>query len=303
MTVGAWRDVLSQAPRANWMQSWPYAQASFLRDQKSTRLALIRDRGGPVGAMALQEIKLGPVHLLNLNRGPLWFVENPSQENLDDFSGLFNEQFPRKLFRRRRWMPEWDRSEPAKNLLQGLGFHLLPQTYETIWMDLTKSEVELRLNLKQKWRNGLHKSERAGLEVISDWQGKNLDLFLQNYEKHKAQKRYSGPTSLFVKEEFRNALPFGDALLLWAHRNSEPIAGIMILLHGQTASYRVGWNTLSGRSCNAHYLLLWQSLQILKVKGLRAFDLGGIKPGEAEGLTRFKQGLGGIETPLLGFFR
>ena len=89
--------------------------------------------------------------------------------------------------------------------------------------------------------------------------GQFLDLFVENYVGDKWSKRYHGPSGRFVKEEFLAARPFRDGLLLLARMKGETVAGIFILLHGRSASYRVGWTTEAGRSFNAHNFLLWNA--------------------------------------------
>lgn len=302
-TIQNWRELLSQSPQANWMQSWPYAKASYARDYKATKLGLIIHNGGPIGFMALQQIQLGPIKLWNLNRGPLWFSPTPHADTLNDFALLFNDHFPRKIMCRRRWLPEWENNESAQQTLTQTGFQILPQTYQTIWLNLRKSEADLRAELKQKWRNCLNKGLRSELEIRWDWHCQNLDYFLQQYEVHKNLKNYLGPSKLFIKEEVKAAIPFKEACVFWAMKNNQRIAGILILIHGKTASYRLGWNTQEGRAYNAHYALLWNALMLLKEKNIEAFDLGGIKPEEAQGVSHFKLGMGGQHVKLLGLFK
>ncbi|MFN8943310.1 MAG: hypothetical protein ACK5WZ_01645 [Pseudobdellovibrionaceae bacterium] len=65
-----WDELLSQAYRANWMQSWPYARAVYTRDFKSTRFATIQKNDKKLGIVAIQEIRLGPIHFIEIQRGP-----------------------------------------------------------------------------------------------------------------------------------------------------------------------------------------------------------------------------------------
>ncbi|HBA41433.1 MAG TPA: GNAT family N-acetyltransferase, partial [Alphaproteobacteria bacterium] len=46
-----------------------------------------------------------------------------------------------------------------------------------------------------------------------------------------------------------------------------------------------------GRKSAATNFLLWQAIEILKERGIDWFDLGGIHPDAAPGLTHFKSGL------------
>ena len=139
------------------MQSWPYAKAVRESDQKNTRLGLIRMEGVAVGLMALQEVKLGPIHFISLLRGPLWFAEHPDPAHLAMFAEKFDQEFPRKIFRRRRWLPEWQNDSRLSAIAY---FRRRHETYATSWVDLKPSPEELRHRLNQKWRNALDKSER-----------------------------------------------------------------------------------------------------------------------------------------------
>ena len=96
-----------------------------------------------------------------------------------------------------------------------------------------------------------------------------------------------------MKEEITTAFQTGDGFLLWAYVDNVPVAGIAILMHGNSGSYRIGWNTEVGRKVNAHYNLLWNAILTLKELGLEYFDLGGIKPDDAKGISHFKTGIGG----------
>ncbi len=292
-TIGEWRALLMKAQKANWMQTWPYAQACFKRDYKTTRLAVIKKQGAEIGIMAVQEIKLGPIQIVNLFRGPLWLIANPTQAHFLEFAETFKTEFPDKIFQRLRWMPSWEVDQETQSLLEKIGFKKRKEYFLTIWLDLKKSTDELRSDLKQKWRNSLNKSEKLSLEIVKDVSLSRLDLFLKFYVQHKKIKNFHGPTPAFLKEEFSTAFQAGDAFLLWAYVKKRPIAGVAIVIHGKTASYRFGWNTEDGRKANAHYNLLWNAILTLKANGIELFDLGGLKPDEAKGISHFKSGVGG----------
>lgn len=198
-------------------------------------------------------------------------------------------------------MPEWSNDREAEDILASAGFRRKEdQDYKTILLDLNRSTQELRSQLKQKWRNALNKAERAALSVREDWRGATAPLFIANYLVHKGIKGYRGPSEKFLREELRAAFPLGDAVIFWASRNKKPLAAILIFLHGKGATYHAGWTTSEGRDVNAHNLLLWRAVEVLKVKGIHSFDLGWIDENIGEGLTSFKRGMGGQQLDLLG---
>lgn len=301
-SVADWRRLYEKIPRFNVLQSMPFARAARLLDRKATRLAVIQRDGEGVGLMAIQEIKLGPVHIVDLYRGPLWFSENPPESWLSDFARLFNQTFPRRILRRRRWLPEWRDSEAARQIMRALGFKAKPMSFETVWMDLGLSEAELRAGLNPKWRNALNKGERCNLEIVEDWTGSTGKAFLQQYDIDKSIKKYYGRSPRFIAAELALALRSREAVFIWACENKVPVASILILMHGKSATYRLSWTTDEGRKANAHNVLLWYAIKLLKSKGYAYLDLGGIEPHAAEGLTTFKSGMGGDVFKLMGVF-
>ncbi len=96
--------------------------------------------------------------------------------------------------------------------------------------------------------------------------------------------------------------PAQCVLSLRADLGRERVAAMMFLIHGQAATYQVGWSSPQGRDLNAHNLLLWQAMNELKARGVRRLDLGGINTTRSAGLARFKLGTGGQVQVLAGTY-
>jgi hypothetical protein len=300
-SVEAWREMLARVPSSNFLQSLTFARAVRKLDYRPTRLARIIKDGNVIGCMAVQEIKIGPVSIVNLYRGPLWFDSSPPRGLFAEFATAFDQAFPKRLFRRRRWMPEWANDEESESVLRAAGFTKVEQKdYKTIVLDLTLPLATLRGQLKQKWRNALSKAERSSLSLRQDWRGATASLFIQNHLVHKAEKGYRGPSDRFLLEELKAAFPLGEAVIFWASKDKRPLAAALVFLHGKSATYHAGWTTPEGRETNAHNLLLWWAIETLKERQIQSFDLGWIDETVGEGLTRFKRGMGGQELDLLG---
>lgn len=94
----------------------------------------------------------------------------------------------------------------------------------------------------------------------------------------------------------------GEAMVLIASHGGERRAGIFVVRHGDTATYLIGWTGADGRRLRATHLLLWQAMEALASDGVRRFDLGGINPEKAPGVTLFKRGFGGQEYELVGTY-
>ena len=296
-TLQEWKELLEQAQQANWMQTWAYAQASFKKDWIPTQMAAVSDDEGVlVAILALQKIVLGPIKFIRINRGPLWLKKNVNEEDLLQFAQLLRSEFPKSWLTKIKWLPEFNLSPNGFKSLEEIDFKLAQKNFQTTWLDLSQSELALRSNLKQKWRNGLNKFERAGLVIKVENTPGHLSEFLNFYELYKKQKNFAGPTREFLGIELSEAFRQKQATLVWAMEDGLPIAGIAIHSHGKNISYRAGWNSSQGKKTCAHYGLLWQAILHFKKLGFQQFDLGGILPLEAQGLTHFKLGLGGSQS-------
>lgn len=294
-TVGEWRELLRRTTQTPWTQTIQYGYAVSKVAYQSTRYATLERRSEIVGVVAIQELKWGPIHHITITRGPLWFSGHETPENLKEFSQILNNTFPRRPLRKLRWLPEWKMGDTdSLDFIEATGRKLTPQSFETLWLDLKPSLDELKKKLDRKWRGHLHKAERSPLEISIDMKGLHLDSFLRAYDSFKAQKKFDGPNGTFMKHEIEKALPFKDAIILWARLKGLPVAGVVVMKHGTSASYRISWNTPEGRLHNAHFLLLWKALEVLKSQGVESFDLGGILPDDNNGLNIFKLGMNGV---------
>ena len=297
-TLKEWREYLARAKNTNWMQSWAYAQATFATEYFKTRIALVVHENKPVAMMSVQEIKIGPLHFVNLKRGPLWF-EQPTEALFLEFAKSFRQEFPKSLGQRLRWMPEFEIKEETLGQLKSIGFKLHRHTFTTSWIDLSQSEDSLRKNLQQKWRNCLNKALRSSLDVKVENSNQSFPLFMEYFRAHVEKKKYQAPSERFLQVEFKELSRQSDQYFIWAYFNGVPAAAIAVVTQGKTASYRLGWTTPEGRKHNAHHALLWKALLISKEKGLTAFDVGGLLLDEASGFSRFKIGLGGTVSNLV----
>ena len=80
------------------------------------------------------------------------------------------------------------------------------------------------------------------------------------------------------------------------------VAAMMFLLHGQAATYQVGWTSDAGRDLHAHNLILWKGIEELKERGIRQLDLGGVNTARSAGIARFKMATGGQVRVLAGSY-
>lgn len=172
------------------------------------------------------------------------------------------------------------------------GFRLM-RGAELAIVDLDDPDA-MRSALHPKWRNQLNKAEASPLNVINQpLDPQNHAWFFELEQSQQRARGYRAYPSAFLYA-FAAANP-GDARLYTAMLGTEPAAAMLVLRHGQMATYQAGVTTEAGRTYCAHNLLLWRIMTDLQHQGLRQLDLG--RADLSAGLRRFKAGTGArIET-------
>lgn len=303
LNFSEWNAYFKEIPYSTVLQSYEYALSMAPIYGQKPRWGLISIDGQKAGLCQIMEagVLKNTLHAVILDRGPLWFEGFGTFEHFKAFAHEFDRQFPKRLLRKRRFIPEIQNSTAVTQHLQALGFQKASQTYQTYWLDLDHDLQTLEKNLKKKWRYSLNKARETDLEIIWEEQGKGFQSFLVKYEADKDAKSYDGPSAKLLSALAENFAPSKNLLIGYAYLESKACAAILILCHGQSATYQVGWTTDEGRNANAHHYILWEALETLKSRGIRQFDLGGIHD-QAKGIKTFKQGMGGKHSELAGLF-
>ena len=146
---------------------------------------------------------------------------------------------------------------------------------------------DLRAGLHPKWRNGLRRAERAALTVRSGDLPADPDHWLLRAEAAQGRARRYRPVPPAILAAWAQANP-GTATVWQAQAGGASVAALLVLRHGATATYQIGWTAPEGRACNAHNLLLWRVVRRLQDQGVARFDLGLLDDVHSPGLTRFK---------------
>ena len=306
MPLEKWDGHFRSIRRSTLLQHYPYALANRAVNLTGSRHGIIKIDGSEAGLVQLAEVGVvrNMFHAISLDRGPLWFDGFGTADHIAGFFSILAKEFPKRLGRKVRLLPELTDTVHNRTAISNSGF-LHKQNfegYETIWLDLTGSIERLRAGLSGKWRNVLSKSDRRAVATSRDWAGRSSSQFLTAYEADRQAKGYDGPSVKLLTELLNVMIPRQEAVILTAANEGQIIAGILVLLHGSSATYQTGWTTESGRKLGAHHQLLWQAILELKTRGVTDFDLGGVNNECAAGVKRFKLGLGGQSVKLVGFF-
>jgi hypothetical protein len=294
----AYDGLVATAGQSNLMQGWAWGAAKAEVEGWTPRRAVIAQGGLVVASVQVLEKRLGPARIARINRGPLWQVDDLSD---DDKRAVL------QLLRRRwRWWrgsalliaPELPQGSP---LMAGFRPRKAP-LWRSAWLDVAREPEILRKGLNGKWRNMLVNAEKADLtiEVMSGTHGVNW--LLPRYGALMADKGFAATPPALLAALARHADADDVMTLVARDATGAEASAVLVVRHGAAATYLVGWNSDLGRKTRANHLLLWRAVLELEARGCRWFDLGGVDDGATPGVAAFKRGLGGTDYALAGEF-
>jgi hypothetical protein len=306
----AW-DRLHRASAASLQQHWAYGDAMRALGTTCLRASVLvsgdTDDTGNTGttsevvglAQFLVRRIAGLVPLALCSHGPVWSASLTGAGRAEALQAI-GRSVPLRRPRALLFTP--DGAGAADAGMQRL--RRVMTGHSTVRLDLTAAADTLRAAMNGKWRNRLVAAERSALKVARV--GVKPAQYRWLLERELAQRGRRGYIALpdgFV-EAYQAACGTGDepVLTLRADLGRDAVAGMMFLVHGDAATYQVGWVGDEGRELGAHNLLLWRGILALQGRGVRSLDLGGVDTARGAGLARFKIGTGGEVVTLAGTY-
>lgn len=295
-----WDGYLKTAPAPVSLQQ-AYAYGHVFEDYTSIVHRAVITKNDTVVALCqfLQHRFLKFFPLIVAFKGPVWLTTISDEEKTKILSHI-RKNLPAK---RHLFALESNLQNTEIDTAKRAGYHRVITGASTVWIDLRPSEEKLRATLDGKWRNALVKSEKSGITIKKlgkkpsdyDW------LITEEGEQRKSRGYWALPDH-FIASYVEHSPKSQPILTLAAMSGKTRIAGMMFLIHGQSATYHLGWSNGVGRKHNAHNQLLWEAMIALKKRGIQWLDLGGVNSKDIPGLTRFKIGTGGNVVSYAGTF-
>ena len=175
------------------------------------------------------------------------------------------------------------------------------QPPDTVIINLDRSEEELLLGMKEKWRYNIRLSAKKGVTVRRAG-AEELGVFYALLRETARRDGIAIHAERYYAELFALAAEYGNAgadlRLYIAHHEGDDLAAAITLFRGDEAVYLYGASSGVKRNLMAPCLLQWSAMRDAKAAGCRSYDLFGIPPTDAPahpmaGLYRFKTGFGG----------
>jgi hypothetical protein len=282
-------------------QSWAYGEALRTLGVEVVRVVAIEGGKWLACAQFIARRLLGYISLASCSRGPVFA---PDADPLLRRAFIFEvrRKLPLKplrvpLFSPNTGLPDWNPDE-----VRGLSRVLTG--YSTTLIDLTLGPERLRADMDGKWRNRLVRAEtRQDIRVFFQPSRTHLRELLSHEVEQRHRKGFFGLPTEFVSTYLDvHDRPAQAFRLAWAQQERQTIACMLFLLHGQVATYHMGWANDAGREANAHNLLMWRAMLELPQAQVRWLDTGGVNTHDLAGISRFKLGAGGQVLTLPGTF-
>jgi len=241
----------------------------------------------------------GVLNVALCGRGPVWLVDLSGAEKAQVYAAI-KRSMPLKGVRCVLVSPE----EEASQALGLSAWRRVMTGYSTVMLDIAQPMEDLRAQLEGRWRTNLASAEQSELSVhrVGTNPGQYrwlLDADLQQ----RAQRNLEGlPLAFFDLYAKARQVPAKTILTMRADVGRDRVAGMLFLIHGEAATYEVGWSNDAGRELHAHHLVLWHAIEELKARGVRWLDLGGVNTQRSAGVARFKIRTGGRVLTLAGTY-
>lgn len=305
--AGHWR----QCVHVNLVQSWEYGAAKE-KAEGWRAYRLIVD-GDDTGSGALVQVMTrnipGLGAIARINRGPLFRSAAESADMrhvLATYQALMH-YLERRKYRLIQIAPELPSGTPADTMLEILGFKKLPATpWGSALLDLGIGEDELLIQLKGKWRNGMRKGLKQGVEVHHmAVDAEQIDNLLKNYAEIQQAKSFSGMAGGLISALASQRGEDWQFNLFTGSLNNEAYdLGLLVTVNtAMTATYCIGTTTELGRKLQANSVLLWHAILQARSSGCRWFDVGGLNADTPSGIASFKRGLNAVPYTLTGEWR
>jgi peptidoglycan pentaglycine glycine transferase (the first glycine) len=313
-----WDTFVANHPAGHLLQTWAWGELKARFGWQAIRLALVESEHILAGTQVLFRSVPPAFSIAYVPKGPLvdWTQRPQANAFLAGLHRLCRSQHSILL----KIEPHASNSDVLRDTISRYGFvvsHFSVQPPRTILVDLTPTEENILATMKQKTRYNIRLATRKGV-TIHHGTSRDLPTFYRLMQITSQRDRFGIHSLDYFHTAFELFTPDRAALLL-AEVQEEPVAGLMVFMHGSTAYYLFGASSNTHREKMPTYLLQWEAMRWAKAHGCQSYDLWGIPDadeatlesefvahGETSaglwGVYRFKRGFGGQVTRAVSTF-
>lgn len=286
-----WTGLLSRVDNSCYLHAWGYGEAVQRHSKMFTRRGIIYRSVTPIGLVqAFQSKKMLGIHTETIvMRGPQWIEKIATESEKLKSLSLLKTYFDTGITSSFRIQPEIEDSPHNRQLLKTLGFHQVEDGQTTRYLDLTRNLKQIQSGLKKEWVDCLKNAEKRDFNITFSDDFRSLEWILEKHTETVKKHKIDSPSADFIRCFLaNNEKPLFVAKIVVV----EPfLAGALIVTHGLSATYLLGWSSEEGIEKNVSHLLLWKSIERLQSMGIQSLDIGGIDMKNAYGISALKEGL------------
>jgi peptidoglycan pentaglycine glycine transferase (the first glycine) len=212
------------------------------------------------------------------------------------------------------WQPVETQSILSKDRQIFADFRLSPTSVQpprTLMIDLRGDEDQILGRMKQKTRYNIRLALKKGVIVRFS---ADLDTFYKLISITSNRAEFGVHSKAYYQRAYEFFQPTGEAEILIAEYDGEPLAALMVFARGKRAWYLYGASGNQYRDRMPTYILQWEAMRWARSRGCEWYDLWGVPDVDQEqleqkftarsdglwGVYRFKRGFGGVLRRALG---
>ena len=313
-----WNLLWPQIEKSNFLQAWEYGQVIKKHNNVEVkRIVFINNSLVPIAVaqVLIKELRLFKIHLgsiVKINRGPLLINQSCNASN---YSKNYKDVLDalKKYSRKSKWwlyflVPELTQNNINYKIMRNCGFIVNNKKY---WgsskISLKDDQNLIMKKFKSRWRRCFNKSLDKNIVIDEVRDICEAEKVIKKYNtKLQKENNFKGLSNDFlislIEENSKNFnINLYIANKLIDKKNIKIPLGILLIIdHGSTSTFLLGYLTKDGRELNANYQLFWNAIIRSKERGKEFFDLGGITGKTTKGILQFKRGFNGEQYKLVG---
>ena len=171
----------------------------------------------------------------------------------------------------------------------------------TMLLELSKSEEDLRKGLKKKWRHYLNRAEKKEFRITNSTELEDFEIFISLYQSMHESKKFDKTVSVNNFKQIQEELADDLKMRIFiCYYDNQPISSLIGSAIGETGIGIFAATNKLGRDLGCSYLLHWERIKWMKSVGCKYFDLGGVDKVNNPGVYHFKSGLNADEAEYIG---
>jgi len=292
-----WNALVGGFPYHSSLQSWGWGEVKRLSGWRPRRF-FVEEDGRPVLAAQVLEKGTGPLALAYAPRGPAFKALDALPEALSllapRLKGGYLKIEPPLMLKEGEAPPQIPGLLPAETI----------QPEYSLVLPLDDEESLLK-RMKPKTRYNIRLSSRKGVQTrlvfpTDEGAAAAFDAFFRLFTETNRRAKLRQHAREYYEAVFqRMHQPGGEAFVVLAELEGEPLAAGLFVAFGDRVDYLYGGSTRARREVMAPYAMHWAAIRYGLEAGYRYYDLWGVPrvlspESHAYGIYRFKEGFGGV---------